>query len=77
MGVQEDVDIMIIADDGTMIRIGVDNISLYGRTTMGVKVMRLSDHAVVTSIARALKEEEEPGTNETEEASEEITETAE
>ena len=77
MGVQEDVDIMIIADDGTMIRIGVDNISLYGRTTMGVKVMRLSDHAVVTSIARALKEEEEPGTNETEEASEEIAETAE
>ena len=59
MGVMEDVDIMIIADDGTMIRTPVSNISLYGRTTMGVKVMRLSENAVVTSIARAEKEEDE------------------
>ena len=59
MGVMEDVDIMIIADDGTMIRTPVSNISLYGRTTMGVKVMRLSENAVVTSIARAEKEDEE------------------
>ena len=67
MGVLEDVDIMIIADDGTMIRTPVSNISLYGRTTMGVKVMRLSENAVVTSIARAEKEEEEE-TAEAEEA---------
>ena len=67
MGVLEDVDIMIIADDGTMIRTPVSNISLYGRTTMGVKVMRLSENAVVTSIARAEKEESE-------EAAEEVTE---
>ena len=67
MGVLEDVDIMIIADDGTMIRTPVSNISLYGRTTMGVKVMRLSENAVVTSIARAEKEESE-------EISEEVTE---
>ncbi len=59
MGVKEDVDIMIIADDGTMIRTPVSNISVYGRSTMGVKVMRLSENAVVTSIARAEKEEEE------------------
>ena len=59
MGVMEDVDIMIIADDGTMIRTPVSNISLYGRPTMGVKVMRLSENAVVTSIARAEKEEDE------------------
>ena len=59
MGVLEDVDIMIIADDGTMIRTPVSNISLYGRTTMGVKVMRLSENAKVTSIARAEREESE------------------
>ncbi|MBQ5671199.1 MAG: DNA gyrase subunit A, partial [Oscillospiraceae bacterium] len=59
MGVLEDVDIMIIADDGTMIRTPVSNISLYGRTTMGVKVMRLSENAKVTSIARAEREETE------------------
>jgi len=70
MGVLEDVDIMIIADDGTMIRTPVSNISLYGRTTMGVKVMRLSENAVVTSIARAEKEESE----EAEEVNEEIAE---
>ncbi|MBQ3258542.1 MAG: DNA gyrase subunit A [Oscillospiraceae bacterium] len=71
MGVLEDVDIMIIADDGTMIRTPVSNISLYGRTTMGVKVMRLSENAVVTSIARAEKEESE------EAAEEAVEETAE
>ena len=71
MGVLEDVDIMIIADDGTMIRTPVSNISLYGRTTMGVKVMRLSENAKVTSIARAEKEESEEVTEETvEEATE-------
>ncbi len=59
MGVLEDVDIMIIADDGTMIRTPVSNISLYGRTTMGVKVMRMNDSAKVTAIARAEKEEAE------------------
>ena len=71
MGVLEDVDIMIIADDGTMIRTPVSNISLYGRTTMGVKVMRLSENAKVTSIARAEKEETEEIA---EEAVEEVTE---
>ena len=71
MGVLEDVDIMIIADDGTMIRTPVSNISLYGRTTMGVKVMRLSENAKVTSIARAEKEESEEVSEETvEEATE-------
>ena len=69
MGVLEDVDVMIIADDGTMIRTAVTNISQYGRSTQGVKVMRLSENAVVTSIARAMKEEEEPETNEGAEAS--------
>ena len=64
MGVLEDVDIMIIADDGTMIRTPVSNISLYGRTTMGVKVMRLSENAKVTSIARAEREETEEITEE-------------
>lgn len=59
MGVMDDMDIMIIADDGTMIRTPVSNISLYGRTTMGVKVMRLGEGAVVTSIARAEKEDSE------------------
>ncbi len=71
MGVLEDVDIMIIADDGRIIRGPVSNISLYGRTTMGVKVMRLSENAVVTSIARAEKEESEEAV---EEAAEETAE---
>jgi len=71
MGVLEDVDIMIIADDGTMIRTPVSNISLYGRTTMGVKVMRLSENAKVTAIARAEREDSEETAEETgEEAAE-------
>ena len=58
MGVLGDIDIMIIADDGTMIRTDVMSISTYSRSTQGVKVMRLSEAAKVTSIARAEKEEE-------------------
>ena len=70
MGVLDDIDIMIIADDGTMIRTPVTNISVYSRSTQGVKVMRLSEAAAVTSIARAEKEEEAEETEQTPESEE-------
>ena len=33
-------DILIVTDDGTMIRVAVENISRYGRSSQGVRVMR-------------------------------------
>lgn len=41
--VSEDEDVMIIADNGTIIRIHADSISKIGRNTQGVKLMRMKD----------------------------------
>ena len=58
--VSEDDDILIISDDGTMIRMDAYGVSCYGRATQGVKIMRLSEGSRVISVARAEKEEEGP-----------------
>ena len=68
MTVKGDEDLMIITDTGIMIRTNVANISQTGRSTMGVKVMRLDQDAkIVTFTTVAAAEKEEVGTeNETE-----------
>ena len=56
-------DLMIITDTGVMIRTNVANISQTGRSTMGVKVMRLDQDAkIVTFTTVAASEKEEVGT---------------
>ncbi|HFI0244849.1 TPA: DNA gyrase subunit A [Streptococcus suis] len=61
--VSGDEDIMVITDTGIIIRTSVANISQTGRSTMGVKVMRLSDEAKIMTFALVdaaeNKEEEE------------------
>lgn len=66
--VKGDEDLMVITDTGVMIRTNVANISQTGRSTMGVKVMRLDENAkIVTFTTVAATEKEEVGTeNETE-----------
>ena len=66
--VKGDEDLMVITDTGVMIRTNVANISQTGRSTMGVKVMRLDENAkIVTFTTVAAAEKEEVGTeNETE-----------
>ena len=66
--VKGDEDLMIITDTGVMIRTNVANISQTGRSTMGVKVMRLDQDAkIVTFTTVDAVEKEEVGTeNETE-----------
>ena len=44
-------DIMIMTDTGVIIRTGVSNISQTGRSTMGVKVMRLDENAKIVTFA--------------------------
>jgi len=56
--VDGDEDVLLVSDDGTIIRTAVDAISTYSRATQGVRVMRPADGAQVISIARAEKEEE-------------------
>ena len=58
--VKGDEDLMVITDTGVMIRTNVANISQTGRSTMGVKVMRLDENAKIvtfTTVAAADKEE--------------------
>ena len=58
--VKGDEDLMVITDTGVMIRTNVANISQTGRSTMGVKVMRLDENAKIvtfTTVAAAEKEE--------------------
>lgn len=60
--VKGDEDLMIITDTGVMIRTNVANISQTGRSTMGVKVMRLDlDAKIVTFTSVAAAEKEEVG----------------
>ncbi len=57
--VSDDEDVMMITSDGVIIRTGVDEISVFGRVTQGVKVMKLADDVKIVSIAKATREEEE------------------
>ncbi|NCB75049.1 MAG: DNA gyrase subunit A [Clostridia bacterium] len=55
--VDENDDILLISDDGTIIRMGAETISTFGRATQGVRLMRLSEGAKMISVARTDKEE--------------------
>ena len=52
-------DLLLISDDGTIIRMDTASISTLGRSTQGVRLMRVSDGAKVISIALADKEDED------------------
>ena len=52
-----DEDLLVISDDGTIIRMDVGSISLLSRSTQGVRVMRLTGDAKVISIAPTDKED--------------------
>ncbi len=65
--VDENEDIMLITNDGTVIRTPVSGISTYGRTAAGVIVMRLSDGASIVNFAKVQKEDEEDETSDVQE----------
>ncbi len=57
--VDETDDVLIISDDGTIIRMAADSIALYQRATQGVRLMRPAEGAQVISVARTEREEED------------------
>ena len=59
LGVDEDEDILLITDEGTIIRMHVADIRESGRTTQGVRLMRLGEDTKIVCVARAEKEPEE------------------
>ena len=56
--VDENDDLMMITNEGTIIRIPVSGINTYSRTAGGVIVMRLSEGAKIVNFAKVAKEEE-------------------
>ena len=57
IAVEEDDDIMLITNEGTIIRTSVSGINVYSRTATGVIVMRLSEGSYNNNIARLEKAE--------------------
>ena len=64
--VDNDNDVMIITDDGVIIRTGCEEIRECGRGSQGVIVMRTGEDVKVISIARTSKEEEDEVSSEEE-----------
>ncbi len=65
--VQDDNDLMLITSDGVVMRTAISEISKLGRTTQGVRVVRLADGIKVIDIALADKDDdEEQGQQQTE-----------
>ena len=50
--VNSDDDLLVITDDGTMIRMAVSGISEFGRDTQGVRLMRLAEGAKVICVEK-------------------------
>lgn len=57
--VSEDDDVMMISSDGSIIRIKAKDISLLGRATQGVTLMRMDEGVSVVSVARIVNDDEE------------------
>ena len=55
--VSDEDDLMLITNQGTIIRIKVDQISIIGRNTQGVKLIGLKGDQRVTGIARVVEKD--------------------
>ena len=59
MLVDDDEDVMLITDDGTIIRMPVGGISVIGRVSQGVRVMRVEGESRIVGVTATEREEEE------------------
>ncbi len=80
--IEEDSDLVMIADNGIIIRTHTDDISTYSRLSQGVKIMKLRGNSKIVSVALTKREDEEEVSddetlNEQEEQVETTTETGE
>lgn len=69
--VSDEDDVLVISDDGTIIRMAASDVSIYGRSTQGVRIMRLAEGSKVISLAVTAKEEEEESSSDAESSSQE------
>jgi len=57
--VNDDDDVMLITDTGILIRLDVKDVSILGRSTQGVTLMRANDGGKVVSVAKVTSEDAE------------------
>lgn len=57
--VGDDDDVMLIESGGVMIRMPASDISVYSRSTQGVRVMKLEEGSTVIDVERMDKDEDE------------------
>ncbi|MGN0995425.1 MAG: DNA gyrase C-terminal beta-propeller domain-containing protein, partial [Candidatus Ventricola sp.] len=69
MLVSEDEDIMLITDDGTIIRMPVSGISVIGRVAQGVRVMRVEDERRIVGVTATERDEDDTADDVQDEAS--------
>ena len=70
--VHDEEDLLLITIDGTVIRTPVNSISVLGRNTQGVRLMRVGEDSKVICVARAEAEPEEVEEAEAPETNEEV-----
>ena len=58
MQVQENDEVMLITNNGTLIRTAVDGISTLGRNTQGVKLIRTSAEEKLVQVVRVVNEDD-------------------
>ncbi len=66
MEVDQNEDLIIITENGIVIRQKIESISIIGRNTQGVRVIRLDENDRVSDIARIISNEEEENNHEQE-----------
>ena len=65
--VKEGEQIMLISDQGTLVRTSVDGVSSLGRNTQGVTLIRVTEGEKLVGVARVEEPEEEPGHDDSDE----------
>lgn len=60
MVVRDDDEVFLINSDGVIIRISAGEVSRLGRTTQGVRIMKVEGDTEIVTMARAPREEDEP-----------------
>ena len=57
--VQDSDEVMLITNNGTLIRTAVDGISTLGRNTQGVRLIRTSDEEKLVQVVRVVNEDDD------------------
>jgi DNA gyrase subunit A len=76
MQVADDHDLMVITDQGKILRVPVSGFSVIGRNTQGVTLMNTEDNEKVVAVARLAEKDEDEGDDVEDDGTEEV-ETAE